>query len=314
VRASSNTPPDIAIVADAFADAGLGHLSRSSAIAVALRARGLLVACHAYGAEGPLERDGVVWSPLADHEERILPGSVVVVDSYRLTPDRAVGLAASRALVVLHDFGETPRDAALVVSVSGSERGSGRWLTGLEYAALRPAFWGLPRRSMNDAVRRVLVTTGGSTFGSLASDLAQGVTTSVPNVSVSLVLGPHATVAAPAGVEVLQAPQSLLESLLAADLVVTTGGQTMLEAAATGTPCIALPIVENQRRQAARLAEVGAVHLIDSSDRGAASVAQIAGDAEARERLSRCAQEAVDGYGALRVAFEINQLLGRDSA
>ena len=35
-----------------------------------------------------------------------------------------------------------------------------------------------------------------------------------------------------------------------ADVVVSAAGQTMLEAAACGTPCIALPLVDNQREQA----------------------------------------------------------------
>jgi spore coat polysaccharide biosynthesis predicted glycosyltransferase SpsG len=272
------------------------------------------VACHAFGAEDPLERDGVPWSPLADHEDPVLSRSAVVVDSYRLTADQAVGLAGSRALIVLHDFGEVPRNEALVVSVAGSKGDVGRSLAGLQYAALRPMFWGLPRRGVNDAVEHVLVTTGSSTFGSLASDLARRVTTAAPHVHVSLVLGPHAAVSAPAGVEPLQAPESLLEPLLAADLVVTAGGQTMLEAAATGAPCIALPVVENQRRQVARLAEVGAVRLANATDRVAATVAELVRDAEARRALSRHAQQAVDGYGALRVAFEIAQFLhGRNS-
>jgi UDP-2,4-diacetamido-2,4,6-trideoxy-beta-L-altropyranose hydrolase len=215
----------------------------------------------------------------------------------------------------MHDHGGVPDGAALVVSVAGDPTPDGRRLTGFEYAALRPHFWGLPERSLGDRAARLLVTVGSGQLADVGSRLARALAGSLPDTRVALVRGPDAPPEAPQGVDTLDAPVSLLEPLLEADLVVTAAGQTMLEAAAAGTPCIALPLVDNQRRQAERLAEAGAVRLVDPPDPEAVAVAAraLADDPEARRRLSRVGQQTVDGYGALRVAFAIDELARRDS-
>jgi len=164
----------------------------------------------------------------------------------------------------MHDHGEGPVGAALVVAAAAQRSSDDDgWLSGLGYAALRPAFWGLPVRDLRDPVRRIVVTTGGGRFGELGCELAQAVGEALPGVSMALVRGPQAAFAMPEGIESIDAPDSLLEPLLAADLVISAGGQTMLEAAACGTPCVALALVDNQRRQALRLAALGAVRLVD---------------------------------------------------
>ncbi|MDP9223602.1 MAG: hypothetical protein M3P18_07045, partial [Actinomycetota bacterium] len=232
-------PDSVVFVADAGEEAGLGHISRSSAIAVALRCRGIDTRCHAYGVEKPLERDGVTWLASAD-----LPAfeRVLVVDSYRFPHERLAEAAGSTRLVVMHDFGGVPEGAALVVSAAAPPSADdAEQLTGLAFAALRPGFWGLPARKVRGTVERVLVTTGSGQFGDLGRDVAQALAAALPHATVALVRGPHATVTADAGVNTIDAPDSLLEPLLASDLVVTGGGQTMLEAAAAGTPSIALP-------------------------------------------------------------------------
>jgi UDP-2,4-diacetamido-2,4,6-trideoxy-beta-L-altropyranose hydrolase len=115
----------------------------------------------------------------------------------------------------------------------------------------------------------------------------------------------------PADIELIDAPESLLETLLAADVVVSAAGQTMLEAAACGTPCVALSLADNQWKQARRLAALRAVTLVDPPATSAvvAAVRELAEDADTRRELSRNGQQAVDGYGALRVAFHIDRLL-----
>ena len=87
----------------------------------------------------------------------------------------------------------------------------------------------------------------------------------------------------------------------------------MLEAAAAGTPCLALPVAKNQRGQAQLLARLGAIRAVDPprvSDATTIAVA-LARDPNQRRELSERSQAAVDGYGALRVAFQIDRLVRR---
>jgi UDP-2,4-diacetamido-2,4,6-trideoxy-beta-L-altropyranose hydrolase len=302
----------VVLVADAGRDAGLGHISRSSAVAIALRCRGIETTCYADGIEEPFDRDGIAWNPVDDDKLPVSDADVLVVDSYRRTPAELQAAAQSTRLVVMHDFGVVPEGVALVVSTAEQRSGEySRRLNGFEYACLRPDFWGLPSRRIGDAVDRVLVTTGSGQFAAVGFEVARTLAQAMPEARVTMVRGPHAsTVAAPPAIEILDSPDSLLEPLLAVDLAVTAGGQTMLEAAAAGTPCVALLLVENQRRQAARLAGLGAVRLVDPPDvtAVAATVRELVRDADARPALSRESQRAVDGYGALRVAFQIGRL------
>ena len=83
------------------------------------------------------------------------------------------------------------------------------------------------------------------------------------HATVVAVRGPYAKGDPPNEVEVLDAPESLAEVLLKADIAVVGAGQTMLEAAAAGTPTVSIVLVDNQRRQAEGLAALEAVVLAD---------------------------------------------------
>jgi UDP-2,4-diacetamido-2,4,6-trideoxy-beta-L-altropyranose hydrolase len=297
----------VTVVVDAAPRAGLGHLSRGGAVAVALGCRGIETRCYAYGAEVLFVRDGVNWEPLSG-DLPYVPDGVLVVDSYRLDSQT---LAAARdvSLVVMHDYGDPPEGAALVVAVAGESSGRPPTrLVGPTYAALRPAFWGLPQRETRPTVERILVATGSGQLDELGCELAEALGNALPAAEVTLVRGPDVQGPAPAGVETLDAPESLFEPLLQVDLAVTAGGQTMLEAAATGTPCVALPLVDNQRPQVAMLARAGAIWPVDTPDEAVGAARELIDDGAGRQRLGAASQRTVDGYGALRIAFEIARL------
>jgi spore coat polysaccharide biosynthesis predicted glycosyltransferase SpsG len=303
-------PKIVDLVADAGPEAGLGHVSRSSAIAVALRTQGIEVRCYAYGVATGFERDRVKWSPLGDSELPVSSDHVLVIDSYRLRNEVLEHAAASAELVLLHDQGVVPIGTALVVTTVEHAADSGiRRLAGFEYAALRPAFWGLPPREIGPTVAEVLVTTGSGAFAEVGVELASAAADALPKVHVSLVRGPYAGGTVPDGLTVLNSPESLSGPLLASDLAITAGGQTMLEAAAAGTPTIAVSLIANQDAQSTGLAARGAVELVDPHPATvAAAVAALDGSVDARRRLSHNAQREIDGYGALRVGFAIARL------
>lgn len=296
---------DVALFADAGQGAGLGHVSRSSAIAVALRSRGLQVRAYALDAGAPLERDGVEWEPLRPEDVAEAAGRVSVLDSYGVAADV---FANGTAVVVLVDSGTRPARAQLAVMPASEPTGEPGVLAGLAHACLRPAFWGLPPRKLGAKVQSVLIATGATGLGGADRLLAAAVRAAVPGAELVGVVGPQATGPPPPVDRLLQALPTLLEPLLHADLVVTAGGQTLLEAAATGAPIVAVAVVENQRRQVEALARHHAA-LAPGPDDVEAAVHALAADADARRRLATQAQEAVDGYGALRVAFAIHRLL-----
>jgi spore coat polysaccharide biosynthesis predicted glycosyltransferase SpsG len=157
-------------------------------------------------------------------------------------------------------------------------------------------------------VERVLVATGSGEFDALGGELAHALAAAAPALQVWLVRGPDARGAAPDEVSTLSAPDSLLTPFLEADLVVTTGGQTVLEAVASGAPCVALPLVDNQRPQVAVLADAKALVRVDTPDEAVVAVGDLIQDGAGRRRLGSVGQATVDGYGALRIAFAIERL------
>lgn len=301
------------VVADGGREGGLGHIARSSALAVALGRLGVDVRCLSLGAEGPLERDGVSWDPVARFSDAPLAdASVLVLDSYRLGEDEVAELPAALPLVVLQEHLPPPARAALVVSAGADPGEDPRRLTGLEYVCLRPAFWSAPQRDVAERVRHLLVTTGGGDpVPGLGVQLAAAAHDALPEADVTLVRGPFgAQGPPPPGVALLDAPESLHGPLLAADLVVTAGGQTLLEAAALGTPSIAVVAAENQRQQALRLAELGATRVLElPADELPGLLRRLDSSADERRELARRSQAAVDGRGAERVAERIAALI-----
>jgi hypothetical protein len=165
------------------------------------------------------------------------------------------------------------------------------------------------------------VTSGGSYLGGLAPRLAARLRDAALDfcptpvgskpaaaIGIELVWAPSFAGEPPEGVEVLRGPASLLEPLLRCDVVVCTGGQTLVEAAATGAPALALEGAANQRTQIASLTAQRAV-LPVREDEVPEAIERLLGSAAARRGLSGRAREAVDGRGALRVADELRALV-----
>ena len=205
--------------------------------------------------------------------------------------------------------------AGTPTSVAAADPAGIEVLAGLAYAPLRAPYWALPARAVGAEVARVLVTTGGGVFPEAALAAAADARAALPAARVRLVRGPHMRIEAPPGVELVDAPASLHDELLAADLVVTAAGQTALEAAATGAPTVAMALVPNQRGNADALSAAGAALLVAGP--GAplrAALAHLAGDRAARAALALRAQAAVDGRGAARIAERLVALTERDAA
>jgi hypothetical protein len=243
------------------------------------------VTCVGYGAEEPRVVDGIEWTPGPAQPALLL-------DTYTM-PER-------EALAVFHDEGELPNGVRLAIAiepVDGVET-----LAGLRHAPLRPPFWGVPERAVRPRVHRILVTTGGGALQTAGVATAAALRDAYPDVTVALVRGPYADFDVPAGVELVDAPPSLLAEFLAADVVVSAAGQSALEAAATGAATIAVPLAPNQRPNAAALERAGAAVIA-----GLDEVVAAAGELD-REALAAAGQRAVDGYGALRIAWRLAQL------
>ena len=273
---------------------GLGHRRRCEAIAKALR--GIEI--------------GTTLRPLGPDD--VIEADALVVDSYLANADDRTRFRAAHVIAIE----DLERDLAVDVLVVPDPGADGaryerarRVLAGAAFSLVDPALAELERAAIEPHVARVLVSCGASDSEGVGSRIATALATALPGTQIRLVVGPWGMQAHDPLVIPVHAPDGLAAELVDADLVVTAGGVTMIEACCLGRPMVAFAIAPNQSAAVAGAAHAGAVLAADASS--AADVAErLARDTDLRQRLSDAARRLVDGQGAVRVASAIAELQG----
>jgi UDP-2,4-diacetamido-2,4,6-trideoxy-beta-L-altropyranose hydrolase len=254
-----------------------------------------------------------------------------VVDGYGFmaTYRRTLRQSGLRLLLLEDIRGE--RSAADVIlnptpdaASPASERteASPRLLLGTAYVPLRREFrrWRGWSRPAADPAARILLTMGGSDPDNATLTALRAIERlHRTGLEVRVVVGPanpHGTVLA-RQVETLrfdvrlERPSEAMPDLMAwADLAITAAGSTCWELAFMGVPMIAVVLAENQRRIAESLCGAGAAvsaGWADVSEPGtlAAAIDATISSRQAREQMSRCGRDLVDGLGAERATGEL---------
>ena len=280
----------VALLCDANAASGVGHLSRCIALGEAvvdLGAHAMIVGDVDFRFRGFFDESGVdfvaVNSPWGEEglEQRLDvledDGSThVVIDSYAAGPADASEISRSRLTAVIDDFARWngyPCHVVINFTVGAAQ---------LDYPSgpalrLGPS-WFLARRPLRHLraepesirpdrdIRRVLVALGGSSLdqsldlvadliGRIVSDVEIRVVSSVKPEDQSL----STTHPKAPGSQVTHVD---MESTLAsqfqwADLVVSGGGLTKYESAYLGRPTVVLSVTEEQRMETVQFASLG---------------------------------------------------------
>jgi UDP-2,4-diacetamido-2,4,6-trideoxy-beta-L-altropyranose hydrolase len=323
---------------------GFGHLRRCLTLAAELRPRTANVASIRFLLDG--DPEAVALAEAAGFEARLvtggepaatrallqgLDGAVLVVDSYELREDCFVAWRpAVRRLIAIDDLADRRLDADVIVN---SSPGAGRLVyraaadcrifAGPTFALLRPSFRDLPGRAIGPDVARVLVTLGGTDPANSTPAVVSAVLRAVPGAAVEVVVGPlfGATPALDAiaareadRLHVHRGLGDLKALMLAADLAVSAGGQTLFELAATGLPAAAICLAPNQQPNIDALADVTLLAAASADDAALGATVEevcrrLARDPGLRRTLSAAGQRLVDGRGAIRVADAIVALV-----
>lgn len=317
----------VAIHADAGPGVGLGHVTRCTGLALALRRQGMIpVMLNAAGLSLTPHYSALALAEIrcdidvsALHDAMMRVGAAALVaDSYRLDREALRRAVAGTKLVWFDDTATQPLLADMVVNGSPAAAAlpyalpaACVGLLGADYQVVRP---GLVARDRNGPVRRLLVTYGGADPKHVGPRLAEILPDSV---AVDFVVGPFADIPTklPSHVRVHKAPADLLDLIHQADLALCAGGQTLFELAAAKLPSICMGIGEDQRPNLEMLSRQGAIlfggwadsadfadHLRQALNRGLA-------DESLRQSLAQRAHRLVDGQGADRIALAIKKML-----
>jgi len=338
--------PRVLFRVDGGAQLGMGHVYRSLAIADALRAgsradiaflmcadhtEGLLtVSRHGYPVRVVAGR-GVeaALGHIRDYAPAILINDLPTLESGYLTALSHLGATTVNLVDTVDDLETTEHYAQVIVSVMNRERETPEgFYGGPGYAILRDQFRG-QKKEVREDPRLVLLSFGGSDPQGLTLKAARALAGLPAAVKVLAVAGPafssrrefealEATL--PRRVPLIQeAAGHIADLMLEADLVVGSGGMSVYEIAALGTPGIVMAqnLREDERmREFARHGTIEYLGLGPEVDEEtlARAVRALLADKDRRREMSRRGQVLVDGLGATRAAEVILDRRQRDRA
>lgn len=312
-----DTPGDLAVarqVADrrrvhfivtAGDEVGSGHLRRCLAIADEVSHHLVAFGFAGETAEWAVDLVRSHFYPLISDPE-LEQGSwpdVLVVDALS-AGDTVITNARARGVRVLA-LESTPGLADVTVNELDPPGSDPRVLTGPEWTILRPELVYLASNPppVEPLAGRVLVTFGGTD----PADLTSWAAVACSGWDVRVIAPPGGVAPVEGGVEVVPAPVSMAEQFAWADLVVTSQGRTVTEAAACGVPVVS---VAANLREATHYRIPGVLYLghhATVNDLGAV-VDHLIPDVTERRWMARTARSHVSTRGTTAVATLIDNL------
>lgn len=313
---------------------GLGHVSRTLALAEALAARGhacrfalvpdatasTWLASAGMPPALPLASDG---SSLPQVLEAARTAQAVIVDvRHPLTRQEVRALAANgRRVLVIDNAGPGVADADLVLAPFATAEDA-HWLCGARYVPLRPAYRTKPVAATGDPPV-VLVSMGATDPGGLTIPALAAVSRMrPPRPEVHVVANPSAPVwtKLPDLLQALGAPpafpvdpRGLRARLLRAQVAILAMGVTVYEAMACGVPAVVLCRTDGDVEHASGLERAGAIVSLGihwRQERITAVLEALLAEPSRRTAMGRAGRALVDGEGAERVAERCVALLG----
>lgn len=335
--------PRILFRADGSTSLGMGHVYRSLAIADVLRdtsqadivflmsadhEKGLVtVSRHGYPVrvvgDGRLE---AYLEHIRDYAPHILINDLPALEDRYLRALSHLGASTVNLVDTLDDLERTEHYAQVIVSVMNQERETPEgFYGGPAFAILRSHFQGRVK-DVREQPRLVLLSFGGSDPQGLTLLAARALDDLDTAIELVAVAGPafsyrEAFDALAARLKrrvplIHEAGGHIAELMLEADVMVCSGGMSVYEIAALGTPGVVL--AQNARedarmRQFARHGTVEYLGLGTEVDEPQlrAQVAALLADATRRRAMSARGRALVDGLGASRAAEVVLASVGR---
>ncbi|HET6899174.1 MAG TPA: hypothetical protein VFK70_12530 [Vicinamibacteria bacterium] len=335
--------PRVLFRVDGSSSVGMGHVFRSLAIAEALRGLSradiafLMSADHTEGVV-TVSRAGYAVRVVGDRKDEtyldhirdfapaILINDLPVLDRSYLTALSHLGATTVNLVDTIDDLETTEHYAQVIVSVMSQERETPEgFYGGPAYAILREHFRGRDKE-VRDTPRLVLLSFGGSDPQGLTLKAARALQDLDPTVELVAVAGPAFSFrrefeALSAGLPrrvplINEAGGHIAELMLEADVMVGSGGMSVYEIAALGTPGIILGQNAREDRRMRDFAAHGTVEYLGLGtevDEGvlASAVKSLLADAARRRAMSARGRALVDGFGAARAAEVVLERRGR---
>ncbi len=331
---------NIYILTEGGKEIGFGHICRCLALYKALkknRINPVLVINGDISVKEILPKEETYllnWLEELNFLKQLEKAHAIIIDSY-LAPLSFYKKLASlpSELLIIDDFNRLPYPRGIILnSAPFSERLSYpsnsqiKYLLGLKYALLRPAFWKTPHRKIKENVKNILVTLGGSDIVNFTPELLTFLKKEFPNFKKKVVIGKsfknisEIEKIKDINIKLIYFPtaKKMRDIMLSVDIAISAGGQTLYELSCTGTPTVAIITAENQIYNVNGLTELGIVEnagWYNSSNfwkKLKIILTSLIDNKTKREKMAQKGQTLVNGQGAKRVAEILISAIKKD--
>jgi len=319
----------IGIVCKASFSHGMGHLVRQCHIAKILQDRGAVITFFIPDyppAESWLDRcqfpREILNDPLTEKETG--PLDIIILDIQDTSSAFIKKIKQGKKTVVsFEDCGEGRNHVDLLIDCNLEEKNSvdmsAQTLFGPDYSVLAPEFEALhaKKRQFNRPIDSVLITFGGTDPHSLTPLLADKLLQIQPNLSMTLLAGPGCK-NIPAlkdrqseTVKLLESTSEMAQTLFDHSAVFCSGGVTLHEAMAVGTPAFVINQVAHQSEKADRAEKQGAAMNLGMAESWNENRLPeiLKSSPDILEKMSQAGKSLIDGKGLQRVADAIEHFL-----
>jgi len=197
------------------------------------------------------------------------------------------------------------------------------YLLGGQYSILGQHFDDLPTRKIRENVETVSVFLGGSDPTNLTTKVIQSLTQFSWSCAFQIIVGPgykniatlsHQIETSSNKMSLLQYVENMAQCFLNSDIVITAGGMTLYELAATGTPGISIPSIEHEVHTAEAFQKFVTVRNLGIWTESHAEILPkvlhtLMKNYELRKHMSQAGQLLIDGKGRQQVVTRIFQNL-----
>lgn len=273
-----------------------------------------------------IENEKIDLSETKNHIKKI-QADVLIIDSYDILTDTLPNFNEV-LLVAIEDRLNINYSADVIVNANlnnvNLEKITSNTMIamlGIDYLLLDSNFTENTTREFKKSVQNVLITVGGSDQFNLTENLIKWTRDALSSVSIGVVIGPFFNDSVKHSIEKIaksdgkimlyQAPKNLKDLMVNCDIAISSGGQTVYELAATGTPTIAIKLVENQTPNLDFLSKkgtldwIGDISDVQLSNCFAKNLIDLADNLNKRKVMSARGKQLIDAQGTDKVAKKI---------
>ena len=258
---------DVVFFTEGSHEMGMGHITRCQAVGQAFEEQGFRPRFYVRGNFNfnkyklPFTMEKMDW---ISNVQSILPTldnhSVSLIDSYYAGPEIYESIR-EKSLVSAY-FDDTHRlnypsgiviNGAAINSNLTDQKSDKKYLLGIKYQSIRKEFWDIPVKKINSKVEKLLIMFGGTDIRNLTPRIVAILNQINQNLNKHIIIGPGTNKRILEDIELQNtrlyfspSVKQLKDLMLYCDVAISGAGQSLFELARTGTPTLAVEIIDNQ--------------------------------------------------------------------